>query len=1088
MKRLAIFALIPWLFLSCAGGGSEKEMNQLKEGFNNPPNSARTQVWWHWMNGNITKDGIKKDLEWMDRIGLGGFHHFDAAMSTPTIVDKRLIYMDEGWKDAFAYATRLADSLGLEMTVASAPGWSSTGGPWVEPKDAMKKLVWRTVKATGGQKLSIQLPEPYRTTGAFQNGAPAGRGQAANNYEYYEDIVTLAVKIPSHNRTMAEMGVKVSSSGGDFTVEQLSDGDIANSVLLPNSNSGSSWIMFEFPKAETIRSATVVGASGASLEASNDGIHFSKVCDLRGGRTTQSTISIPETTAKYFKVVIANARAQRGMFDFGGGNAPAPRGTAIAELDLHPYTRVHRAEDKAAYSSTAKLALYPTPASEGEVFPSIEDVVDLSAMVDAEGKLNWDAPQGNWKIYRFGWSLTGKQNHPAPPEATGLEVDKLDPVAWTKFFHTYLDMYKDASDGLMGKKGLQYVLTDSYEAEHQTWTPAMLEEFKTRRGYDMLKWMPVLAGEVIGSPEESDKFLWDWRMNISDLYAANYDLLTEIAQKDYGMLGRYGESHEAGRAFMGDGMDAKRTAQVPMSAMWCAAPWLGRTPDGDYNREVYMADDRESASVAHIYGQNVAAAESMTDIGGPAYAYCPENLKFVADIELANGINRFVIHESAHQPSDVHVPGLSLGGCGQWFNRHDTWAEMANVWADYMARSCFMLQAGKNVADILYYYGEDNSVCSEFGRFPSMPKGYEWDYCNPYALINAIQPKNGKLVSKGGTEYEILLMDRNMEYVSVSVLRRIAELADAGVVISAVKPQYAASLADDEAEFDALVADIFESGRKNVYVDTPLEEVLKAEGLEPDVIMDADMKYLHRTMKNTEIYWINKAAKDYRKVKLSFRTNGKKPTLWHPDTGVIEDVSYRIDGDRTVVELDMIPDDAVFVVFNGSAEDSYSAPKKNENTVLTVQSPWTVKFQEGRGAPAERVFDRLQSYTQSEEFGIKYFSGVASYNNTIVVDEISGSAVIDLGSVKNIAEVYVNGEYCGTAWKEPFRVDVSKALVKGENMIEVKVANMWVNRLIGDQQPDCPEKITFTDSRTYRADSALLPAGLLGPVKVIGIN
>ena len=541
----------------------------------------------------------------------------------------------------------------------------------------------------------------------------------------------------------------------------------------------------------------------------------------------------------------------------------------------------------------------------------------------------------------------------------------------------------------------------------------MFEEFKTRRGYDMLKWMPVLAGEVIGSPEESDKFLWDWRMNISDLYAANYDLLTEIAQKDYGMLGRYGESHEAGRAFMGDGMDVKRTAQVPMSAMWCAAPWLGRTPDGDYNREVYMADDRESASVAHIYGQNVAAAESMTDIGGPAYAYCPENLKFVADIELANGINRFVIHESAHQPSDVHVPGLSLGGCGQWFNRHDTWAEMANVWTDYMARSCFMLQAGKNVADILYYYGEDNSVCSEFGRFPSMPKGYEWDYCNPHALINAINPRNGKLVSKGGTEYEMLLMDRNMEYVSVKVLRRIAELADAGVVISAVKPQYAASLADDKAEFDALVADIFESGRKNVYVDTPIEEVLKSEGLEPDVIMDPDMKYLHRTMKNTEIYWINKAAKDYRSVKLSFRTNGMKPTLWHPDTGLIEDVTYHIDGDRTVVELDMVPDDAVFVVFNGIAEDSYTVPEKKENTVLTVQSPWTVKFQEGRGAPAERVFDKLQCYTQSEEFGIKYFSGVASYNNTIVMEEISGDAVIDLGSVKNIAEVYVNGEYRG---------------------------------------------------------------------------
>lgn len=1091
ISKVLLLSAVAAATISCADGSySEKDSKEslaiLEAGFNNPPNEARTRVWWHWMNGNITKDGIKKDLEWMSRSGIGGFHHFDAALGSPTVVEKRLIYMHDDWKDAFAYATRTADSLGLEMTVASSPGWSSTGGPWVEPKDAMKKLVWRIARTEGGQHIELQLPEPFKTTGAFQNGAPAGRGQANTEYQYYEDIVTLAVKVPESNKTMEQLGVKVTSSGGNFSLKQLTDGDIATSVMLPANGKENAWIMFEYPEAQTVRSMTAVGLAGSVLEAGNDGKNFEKVCNIAGGRTAQSTFAVPATKAKYFRISVPAPRPQGGgMFGMGApADLPAPKGTAVAEIDLHTYTMVNRAEDKAAYSSTAKLAMQPTPSSEGEVFPAPTDVIDVTAFVDKDGKLAWDAPEGSWKIYRFGWSLTGKQNHPAPAEATGLEVDKLDPVAWTKFFHTYFDMYKDASAGLMGQHGLQYILTDSYEAEHQTWTPAMFEEFRTRRGYDMLSWMPVLAGEIIGSPEQSDKFLWDWRMNIGDLYAANYDLLTQIAQKDYGMIGRYTESHEAGRAFMGDGMDVKRTATVPMSAMWCCAPWIMR-PDGSVGRDVYMADDRESSSVANIYGQNIAAAESMTAWGNVAYSYHPANLKEVADLELANGINQFVIHESAHQPSDEFVPGYSLGGIGQWFNRHDSWAEMAYAWVDYMSRSSFMLQAGKNVADILWYYGEDNSVCSEFGRFPEVPSGYEWDYCSPHALMNAIKAKDGKLVSAGGTEYKVLLMDRNMDYVSVPVLRTVKKLADKGIVISGVKPEHAASLADDPAEFDALVKDIFESGRKNVYVDTPIAEVFAAEGIEPDVVYDQDMKFRHRTMPGAEIYWVNKPSHDNRTVEASFRTAGLRPQVWHPDTGVKEDAAYRVENGRTVVTLNLVSNDAVFVVFAGKGEESYSLPETARTAIATVEGPWNVKFQEKRGAPVEATFDRLESYTESNVFGIKYFSGVASYTNSFDMDKTEGRVIIDLGKVRDLAEVYVNGEYCGITWKEPYVLDITDAVNEGRNSIEVRVANVWVNRIIGDEQPGNPERITHCDSRHYRADSPLNEAGLLGPVTII---
>lgn len=1089
-KKISVAIAIILSAISCTPQNSFEE---LQRGWENPPLSARNRVWWHWMNGNITKEGIRKDLQWMKDTRQGGVHNFDAALGTPTIVDKRLIYMDEGWKDAFAYAVKVADSLGLEFTVASAPGWSSTGGPWVSEQDAMKKLVWSEAYASGNVNMS--LPEPPHTTGAFLDGAPAGRGAAGTNYEYYEDIAVIAVKQPTDRQTTASLGAKVTASGGNFTLQQLTNGSISDAVMLPRDDkNGYAWIQYEFPTPITIKSLKMVGAGGGGfgdgtpatqLESSDDGKTFSRVCYVRGGNVAQVTMSVPATTAKYFRIRVDNPLAAGGgFFGMGGASSTPPAGTMIAELELYPYSRVHRFEDKAAFSSASNLTAVPTPTAQNEVFPSVEDVVDVTANY-INGKLSWNAPEGNWKIIRYGWSLTGKQNHPAPLEATGLEVDKLDPEAWTRYFHTYLDMYKDASDGLMGQRGVQYVLTDSYEAECETWTPAMFNEFKTRRGYDLKKWLPVLSGEIIGSPQQSDAFLFDWRTTIGELIADNYTLLSKIAKEDYGMLGRYTESHEGGRAYVGDGMDLKATAEVPMSAMWVTAPWVPIGPDGQPDMSVYDADDKESASVAHIYGQNIAAAESMTAPGGggKSYSYHPGNLKYVADRELSNGINRFVIHESAHQPDDVHVPGMSLGGIGQWFNRHDSWAPMADIWADYMSRSCFMLQSGKNVADILYYYGEDANITSLFQRSPSIPIGYQWDYLNPDGLLHHISYDKGQLVSTGGTAYKVLWMDRNMEVMSMPVLKKIASLVQAGAWIGGVRPSRPASLNDDVTEFAALVADIWDSGRNNV-VETPeLADLLKAAGISEDVNIPVGFKFLHRTLPGIEIYWVNKPAKDYQTTTLSFRVNGLKPMLWHPDNGLQEEVSYTQHDGRTDVRLNLVPDDAVFVVFSGKAENEFISPAVVKKSETPLDGKWTVYFQEKRGAPTSAEFTTLGSYTDSTDEGIKYFSGIASFTKSFEVQQ-GEKTVLDLGRVADLAKVYVNGEYCGAAWKEPYLVDISKAVKLGSNSLEVKVANVWVNRLIGDEQPGAT-RIGWTDAQGFNGQEPLLPAGLLGPVKVI---
>jgi hypothetical protein len=1118
IRNLAVKLCIGIIFsipaVAVAQNGKVRD-SSIYKGFVNPGNAARPRVWWHWMNGNITKDGIRKDLLWMKRSGIGGFQNFDAGLITPQIVGKRLLYMTPEWKDAFRLATKLADSLKLEMAIAGSPGWSESGGPWVPAKNGMKKLVWSEVRVKGGQPFTGTLPRPPATTGDFQNSAipketSVIRLKTAAPPEYYEDVAVVAYRLPPADISLNDLAPKITSSGGSFTLKQLTDGDLETTGLLPSDPAtGYSWIQYEFAQPQTIKAVSVAGggirspfgvpgpSEERSLEVSDDGINFHTVAFIPLSVILQQTITIPPTTAKYFRLKFENAKTHPNliaMMTSGEMASKPPAGNDIAELVLYPATRINHVEEKAGFVAAIDLLKHPTPNTPDVIVQA--DVVNLTVKMDTNGSVNWTPPStgGEWKIVRFGYSLTGKQNHPASSEATGLEVDKMDAQAVKDYFTTYLNQYKDATGGLVGSKGLQYMITDSYEAGQETWTPRMIHEFQKRRGYSLLPWMPVLTGQVIKSAEASEQFLWDWRKTISELITENhYNQLTDILAA-YGMK-RYSESHENGRLFVVDGMDVKRTAAIPMSAMW--TPGLGGSPPN-----MARADILESASVAHIYGQNLVAAESFTAIGfgaNGAWSYSPEKLKPTADLELANGVNRFVIHTSVHQPVDDKVPGLGLSVFGQWFNRHDTWANQAKVWTDYLARSSYMLQQGKFVADIVYYYGEDNNITGLFGaKLPDIPQGYSFDFVNPHALINLLSVQEGKLVTLSGMKYRILVIDSNARKMSLPVLRKIAQLAKAGAVIDGVKPQMTASLEGDPQEFQRLVNDVWNSGRGNVRNGKTIAEVLSSLNISPDFEYskpqgNTQLLYVHRKVAGGDIYWVNNRNDQSETVEATFRVVGKEPQIWHPETGKTELVSYKIENGHTSVSLNLVPNDALFVVFLSPAQKSrVTLPAKAEQKVITVEGPWNVAFQPDRGAPPQVTFKKLISYTDDSDPGIKYFSGTATYTKSINIPAgtfIKGTQIrLDLGDVKNLAEVTVNGKPEGTLWKKPFSINVTGNLKPGKNTLEIKVTNLWVNRLIGDQQADVKQKITYTTMLFYNANSKLQPSGLLGPVKVVWVK
>ena len=1049
--------------------------------FQNPPKAARPYVWWHWINGNTSKEGIRKDLEWMDRAGIAGLHQFDAGgammQSLPPVVAPTP-YLSDAWKENFAYAIRLADSLGMEVSIASAPGWSSTGGPWVEPADAMKKLTWRTLEVKGGNTQTLILPEPWRNVGKFLNADPGMYAPVFAAIEpWYEDIAVVAVRVPEAERTMAELGATVSSSGGNFLLEQLTNGDISDGAELPLNASGThAWIQYNFPEPVTIRSFTLVGGETQDsfatqrsaqnyLFCSQDGETWEEICRIPSSPVPQLTADIPETTARHFRLMIVNPEPDYSLIYYG---VPMvyPTGTRIHEWKLHTVYKVDHAEEKAGFASPVDLGDFLTPESSSVV----TETVDLTPFLRPDGTLVWDVPAGRWRIYRFGTSLTGKQNHPAPPEATGLEVDKLDPDAWARYFRKYLDLYKEAAGGMLGEKGIRYLMIDSYEAEHMTWTPRMEQAFRSARGYELRPWLPALAGEIVQSAAETEAFLFDWRETIGELFAANYDRVNDLI-REYGMAGRYTESHESSRTFVGDGMDAKRSATVPMAAIW--------TPE-THSEIVNQLDIRESASVAHLYGQNIVAGETFTTNGmyGKPYSWYPGNLKETADLALLSGLNRFFIHESAHQPSDEIRPGLGLLIFGQWFSRHETWAEYARYWTDYLARSCYLLQQGRYVADVLLYYGEDTNVVAEYWKgFPNIPTGYSYDFCSSHALLNCLTVRDGSAVTDSGMSYRVIVLGKHTRTMSIEILRKLHELAAGGVWLIGEAPVQMAGRVGDPEEFNRLVADIWHSGRPNVLTDS-VPEALRETDVMPDFASTAKgVRFVHRVDGDRHIYWIRNFSCEEMDTKIYPRDARGRITVLDPVSGKTKNEALY--GTR----LHLGPNEALFLIADPSKEPIEPPRPLQPAGEIALDGPWTVSF-EGLDAPeGTRDWPRLISYTESEEPAVKYFSGTATYRNTFKVSRKNRRAPlsIDLGEVGQMADVFINGKHVDFLWKAPYKAQYTGKLRTGKNTIEVKVVNTWVNRLIGDAQPGV-QGHSFTVVPFYKADSPLTPSGLIGPV------
>jgi hypothetical protein len=644
----------------------------------------------------------------------------------------------------------------------------------------------------------------------------------------------------------------------------------------------------------------------------------------------------------------------------------------------------------------------------------------------------------------------------------------------------------------------------------------MIQQFKTRRGYDPTPYLPVLSGRVVGSADISDRFLWDFRRTIADLLAeAHYGTMDKMLHQ-YGM-GLYSEAPGVSMEIIEDTLLTKSMVDIPMGEFW-----LGRM----HPAPEYYVDVRMAASAAHVYGKKYVGTESFTGGGYDP----PATYKNLADYWFAQGVNRMMFHSSSQQPLDTK-PGNTM--VGTHFNRNITWAEQAKPFLDYMSRTQFMLQQGLFVADFAYLLKEGPPSSQPFwgaGLQPAPLAGYDYDTINADVLLNrASVSADGRMVLPDGMSYRILVLPE-IDRIRPELLSKIKELVMGGVTLVGPKPTMSPSLqggypkADEQVEqlaneiwgdLDGAQRNRRFFGKGLVTWGLPLEQVVGivtpqkvnpiTGQLAPEFVnasvnlpkdaefaggLDSNIVWIHRATPEADIYFVANRTDRPRDIEARFRVDGKEAELWHPDTGEMEPASYSIENKLTTVPLHLDVRESVFVVLRKpAASPSREVPKPVFSKLATIEAPWRVSFQPELGAPPSIEMPKLQSWTENPDPGVKFFSGTATYTQTMPAPGSwfgKGDRIwLDLGNVRDIAEISINGKPFGTLWKPPYRIDVTNAIKAGPNQLEIKVTNQWSNRIAGDAAGG-PRILSGGGGRGFgRGARGPADSGLLGPVTLI---
>jgi hypothetical protein len=1106
--------------------------------------NAKPWVFWYWVKGAVSKEGITADLEAMKSNGIAGAYlmSIQGPDKTPVYSPPAVQLTPEWWK-MVEFAMSEAKRLNLKLGMHVSDGFALAGGPWITPELSMQKVVWSKISVSNSST-KITLPQPI------------------SKESYYKDIAIYAYPSPVGEGISTRTVIpKITASNGADATGLIQAGN--------KKNFGSNepcYLQYEFEKPFTCRTIniTVSGnnyqAQRLAIEVSNDGKVFHSIGRLEAPRhgwqdtDEDVTHSITPTTAKFFRFIYDKKGSEPGAEDLDA--AKWKPSLKLVNLELFSEAQINQFEGK--NGSVWRVSNRSTEAqiAKNACVP-LNRVINLTGKLNPDGTLNWKAPKGNWTILRVGNTSTGHTNATGGG-GMGLECDKFNPEAVKLQFDKWYGAALKHGGPEIAKKVLSVFHVDSWECGSQNWSPVFKAEFLKRRGYDLTPYLPIMTGLPVESAAVSENFLYDIRKTISELVVDQfYKTLAKLAKEQ----GVTFTAESIAPTMMSDGLMHYKTVDIPMGEFWLNSPTHDKPND--------MLD---AISGAHIYGKNIIQAEAFTTVRMD-WNESPANMKTLQDRNYALGINKLVYHVFTHNPWTDRKPGMTLDGVGLYFQRDQTWWKAGKAWIDYAERTQNMLQQGKPVVDIAVFTGEElprrsvlpdrlvetlpgifgaDVVESEQKRLANVGeplrqipagvthsanmadpenwvnplRGYAYDSFNPDVLSTATV-KNGNVVFESGATYKILVftgklkMNPNYQYISYQTVKKLLDLIKAGAkVIVGDKPLYQNGLKQvNKADFDKVLNEIW-GGRfssiKNgtqpilfkklglgvIYKSPFYGENFSKAGIETDFYAVEDgpitepityakkIAYTHRKTSEKDIYFISNQKDKERKFRFSFQITNRVPIIYDAVSNQkISVKQWSNFNDRTVFNLKLASNQSVFVLFEKPTKEKEFSQGQNWSTFKTIQDiskSWQAKFDSAYAGPIKPViFNDLTDWTKSTDSLVKYYSGTAIYTRNFTFNgDLKAKTWIDLGEFSSIAEVKINGINCGTLWTAPHRLDISKAIKKGENKITIEVTNTWANRLIGDSKLPENKRITKTTAPFRLEGKPLNPAGLLGPVTI----
>ncbi len=1096
---------------------------QIEERFQNPPATAKPWVFWYWMHAAVSKAGITADLEAMKRVGIGGAYLMPIKDTSSAISFKPVVrQLTPEWWAMVKFAMQEAKRLQLQLGMHVSDGFALAGGPWITPELSMQKLVWTKNYLVGGTPAKITLDQPVA------------------NEDYYKDVAVFAYPAnASYAFSDTRLVPTVTNSLG-IKSQFLSFRNENNKEAFRSDSS--CWIQYKYPQAFTCRSVTIhVGGNNYQAQrlqvlASSDGINFKEVTRLEpprhGWQDTDEdvTSSIPATTARYFRFVYEKSGTEPGAEDLDAAKWKPSLKLMGIYLSDEPVINQFESKNGSIWRVSQNTTVAQVPPADAV---PLEKIINLTGRMDAAGNLNWTAPPGNWVLVRIGHTSTGHTNATGGA-GIGLECDKFSPAAVKLQFDNWFAKAFSQTDPSLAKEVLKIFHVDSWECGSQNWSSNFKDEFQKRRGYDLMPYLLSMTGVPVESAATSEKVLHDVRQTIADLVNdVFYVTLKQLSAEK----GCSFSAEAIAPTMVSDGMLHYKNVDLPMGEFWLNSPTHDK-----------LNDMLDAVSGAHIYGKNIVQAEAFTSVR-MNWGEHPGNLKTLGDRNFALGINKMVLHVFTHNPWMDKMPGMTLDGVGLYYQRDQTWFEQSKSWIDYLARCQALLQMGKPVVDVAVFTGEEiplravlpnrllSSLPGIFGKekvaaeqrrlqnagqpLRQIPdgvnhsanmadpedwidplNGYAFDSFNPDALM-MMRVENGRVVLPGGASYAVLvlpgkhLLQPNSSLVSVAVLQKVKSLVNDGArIIMSTEWQAGIGLQDkDKAVMSEMNQLLRQRNRKGKIFYTPFAAAsFKQLGLEKDVDIinnDHSIAWTHRSLVDGDIYFISNQKSQAQTTIISFRTGGKVAEVLNPVDGSwsVPEFTHHAKGQRTKVELDLAANQSLFIVFRKvrikkSNNQNRSSLKKSP---IPFAGKWRLRFAEVRGADTSFYLDQFKSWTESTSPSIKHYSGTAIYSNTFLIRnrEQAKATLIELDSLYNLATVSVNGIDCGTIWTPPYQLDITKALQEGENRIEITVANTWHNRLIGDNLLPPDKRVTFTTAPFRLKDKPLLPAGIVGELKLV---